>query len=49
MCIRDSPGTHIENKCLHIEVIEADEKIAQFMLCEQGTPIYYIERLRRCV
>ena len=43
---KDHPGTHIENKCLHIEVIEADEKIAQFMLCEQGTPIYYIERLR---
>lgn len=43
---KDHPGKKIQNKCLHLEVIAADENLSQIMLCEIGTPIYYIERLR---
>lgn len=43
---KDHPGKKIETKCLHLEIIEADKDLMDMMLCEEGTPIYYIERLR---
>lgn len=43
---KDHPGNHLINKCLSLEIIEADDNLAQIMQCEIGTPIYYIERLR---
>ena len=43
---KDHPGNHLINKCLSLEIIHADDNLAQIMQCEIGTPIYYIERLR---
>lgn len=43
---KDHPGNKLVNKCLHLEVIQADKNLADIMLCKEGTPIYYIERLR---
>lgn len=43
---KDHPGNKIETKCLHLEVLEADDNTAEILQCEIGTPIYYIERLR---
>lgn len=43
---KDHPGNHLINKCLSLEIINADDNLAQIMQCEIGTPIYYIERLR---
>jgi len=43
---KDHPGSQLINKCLTLDLIEADDNIAQIMQCEIGTPIYYIERLR---
>lgn len=43
---RDHPGQKLENKCLLLEIVNADENLSQIMQCEIGTPIYYIERLR---
>ena len=43
---KDHPGNKLTNKCLSVEIVEADDNLAQIMLCEIGTPIYYIERLR---
>ena len=42
---KDHPGNHLINKCLSLEIIHADDNLAQIMQCEIGTPIYYIERL----
>jgi len=43
---KDHPGKQLINKCLSLELIKADNNIAQIMQCQVGTPIYYIERLR---
>lgn len=43
---KDHPGQKITNKCLLLEIVQADDNLSQIMQCEVGTPIYYIERLR---
>lgn len=42
----DHPTSKLKNKVLHIEIIDADEELANRMNCDIGTPIYYLERLR---
>ena len=37
---------HVTTKVNSFKLIEADEKLAQVMQCEKGTPVYFIERLR---
>lgn len=39
-------GKKLETKCLRLDEIEADQHISELLLCEIGTPVYYIERLR---
>lgn len=43
---KDHPGNQLINKCLSLQIIEADDNLSQVMQCDIGTPIYYIERLR---
>jgi len=43
---KDHPCQKITNKCLLLEIVQADDNLSQIMQCEVGTPIYYIERLR---
>ncbi|KFN01928.1 GntR family transcriptional regulator [Bacillus clarus] len=37
---------NIETKVLELQVIEADEPIAERMQCQHGTKLYYLKRLR---
>ncbi|MGL5295824.1 MAG: GntR family transcriptional regulator [Culicoidibacterales bacterium] len=43
---RDFPTKQVEAKLLSLEVIDADEELAEAMQCEVGTKIYYLQRLR---
>lgn len=43
---KDYTGKTLTTKCLSIEIVNADEDLAQIMQCQVGTPIYYLERLR---
>ena len=43
---QDNPGDSIVNKLLEIEILEADQELADRMNCQVGTPIYYLKRLR---
>lgn len=36
----------VSTKVITIKLIDADKKLAQTMQCDEGTPIYFIERLR---
>lgn len=42
----DFPNSKFETKVLSVELIKANQEIADNMLCEVGTEIYYIKRLR---
>lgn len=37
----------IETQVAHLEVIQADEEIANRMKCKMGTPVYYLIRIRK--
>ena len=42
----DHDGKTIVNQLIDFKLLEADEALAKRMLCQIGTPIYYIIRLR---
>jgi len=42
----DFPNSKIETQVLSIELIKANQELSESMLCEIGTPIYFIQRLR---
>lgn len=42
----DCSNKKITTKVLKLEIINADERLAQLFECHLDTPIYYIERLR---
>lgn len=44
---RDFPDKKIDSQLIEIKVIEADEELARKMKCEMGTPLYFLERLRK--
>ncbi len=43
---RDYPDKKIETKVLNLELIEASKDIAEKMKCEEGSLVYYLERVR---
>ncbi|MGL4972853.1 MAG: GntR family transcriptional regulator [Culicoidibacterales bacterium] len=43
---RDYPDKKVEAKMLDLEIIEANQEIAQKMRCAIGTKVYYLKRLR---
>lgn len=42
----DFPDNQLKTNVISIKILEADEKLANDMFCEIGTPIYYIKRIR---
>lgn len=42
----DFPNSKFETKVISIELLEANESLANQMLCDIGTPIYYVQRVR---
>lgn len=42
----DFPNSEFKTVVLSIDLILADEKLAKKMLCDEGDPIYYVQRVR---
>lgn len=42
----DFPNSKFENEVVSINIIEADDILAKKMLCEVGTSVYYVIRIR---
>lgn len=42
----DFPNSKFETQVLSVELIYADQELSENMLCEIGTPVYFIKRLR---
>lgn len=40
------PEDLVDTKCLFLEIVEANEEIAEKMKCDLNTPMYFIKRLR---
>lgn len=42
----DFPNSKLETKVASIELINADKELADKMLCEIGSPVYFVKRIR---